>query len=172
MLRKILLVLLIALIIIQFIHPKPNKSTGPQPHYIGNSFAVPDDVKAILTKACNDCHSNNTRYPWYSNIQPVDWWLTNHIKEGKGELNFDEYTQRNLRYQYHKMEKSIDEVKENKMPLNSYTWIHKDAILTQDEKSKLIAWAETIMDTMKAKYPLDSLIRKKPTSTPPTSAGK
>jgi hypothetical protein len=161
MLRKILLFLLAGLIIIQFIHPKPNKSTAEQPHYIGNTFPIPGDVKGILAKACNDCHSNNTRYPWYSNIQPVDWWLTNHIKGGKAHLNFDDYTGRNLRYQYHKMEQTIDELKDNGMPLNSYTWIHKDAILTQDEKARLTAWAGSVMDTMKAKYPLDSLIRKK-----------
>ena len=161
MFKKILLVLLAAFIIIQFIHPKPNKASGEQPNFIGNSFAIPEDVKSILHKACNDCHSNNTRYPWYSNIQPVDWWLNNHIKEGKAGLNFDVYTNRNLRYQYHKMEDLVEQVKENRMPLSSYTWIHKDAILTDQEKAKLTAWAESIMDTMKAKYPLDSLIRKK-----------
>jgi hypothetical protein len=161
MIKKILLFLLFALIVIQFIHPKSNKSTGVHPNYIGNAFFIPEDVKPILTKACNDCHSNNTRYPWYSKIQPVDWWLTSHIKDGKKSLNFDEYTHRSLRYQYHKMEETIDMVKEDKMPLNSYLWIHKDAKLTGDEKNKLIAWANGIMDTMKAKYPIDSLLRKK-----------
>ena len=116
MIKRILLFLLAAFVVIQFIHPKPNKAKGDQPYYIGNSFPVPDDVKSILSKACNDCHSNNTRYPWYSNIQPVDWWLTNHIKEGKAHLNFDVYTNRNLRYQYHKMEELVDIVKEGEMP--------------------------------------------------------
>ncbi|MFI5131736.1 MAG: heme-binding domain-containing protein [Chitinophagales bacterium] len=161
MFKKIMLFLLIAFILIQFIHPKPNKASGEQTNYIGKSFAIPEDVKPILQKACNDCHSNNTHYPWYSNIQPVDWWLTNHIKEGKAHLNFDEYTHRNLRYQYHKMEETVEMVKENHMPLDSYTWIHKDAILDEVEKSKLIRWAESVMDTMKSKYPIDSLIRKK-----------
>ena len=156
-----MLVLLAALIIIQFIHPKRNKAEGPQPNYIGNVFAVPDDVKSILSKACNDCHSNNTVYPWYSKLQPVDWWLNKHIVNGKKHLNFDEYTHKSLRYQYHKMEETIEMVKENEMPLNSYTWVHKDAILTDGEKSNVIRWAESIMDTMKAKYPIDSLIRKK-----------
>jgi len=161
MLKKILLFLLIVFVVIQFIHPKPNKAPADQPNYIGKSFAIPGDVKTILQKACYDCHTNNTRYPWYSNIQPVDWWLTNHIHEGKKKLNFDEYTGKRLRYQYGKMDETIDLVKKGEMPLNSYTWIHKDAILTEDEKNKLIGWAEGIMDTLKAKYPLDSLIRKK-----------
>jgi hypothetical protein len=161
MLKKIFLFLLLAFIVIQFIHPKKNSAEGVQPNYIGNVYHVPDDVKQILTKACNDCHSNKTAYPWYARVQPVHWWLDKHIREGKQHLNYDEYTNRSLRYQYHKMEETIEMVKENAMPLNSYTWIHKDAILTDVEKSKLTGWAESVMDTMKAKYPIDSLIRKK-----------
>jgi Haem-binding domain len=161
MFKKIMLVLLAALIIIQFFHPKKNKAEGMQPNYIGQVFAMPGDVKTILAKACNDCHSNNTTYPWYANFQPVHWWLNNHIKEGKRGLNLDEYTNRSLRFQYHKMEDLVEQIKEGDMPLDSYTWIHKDAKLSEEEKAKLINWANTIMDTMKAKYPVDSLIRKK-----------
>lgn len=161
MLKKILLVLLLGLVIIQFIHPKKNKAEGNQSYYIGNVFTVPDNVKVILAKACNDCHTNNTIYPWYTNIQPVDWWMDHHVKEGKKELNFDEYTNKNLRFQYHKMEELVEMIKEGEMPLNSYTRIHKDAKLTEEEKSTLLNWADGIRDTMKSKYPLDSLIRKK-----------
>jgi hypothetical protein len=161
MLKKIMLFLLAGLVVIQFIHPKRNRSEGPQANYIGNVFTVPDDVKSILKKACNDCHSNNTDYPWYSKLQPVDWWMDKHVKDGKKELNFDEYTHKSLRYQYHKMEETIEMVKEGEMPLDSYTWVHKDAKLTEDEKNKIYNWANSIMDTMKAKYPIDSLIRKK-----------
>ncbi len=160
MIKKIFIFLLFALVIIQFIRPKKNKAEGPQPNYIGNNFAIPADVKSILAKACNDCHSNNTNYPWYSNFQPVLWWLDKHIKDGKKELNYDEYTSRSLRYQFHKMEETIEMVKEGEMPLNSYTWIHKDAKLSPEERSKLTNWANSIMDTMKATYPIDSLIRK------------
>jgi hypothetical protein len=159
--KKILIVLLIALIAIQFFHPKKNKSEGRQPNYIGNNFAIPADVKAILAVACNDCHSNNTRYPWYAKIQPVHWWLDKHTKDGKKGLNFDEYTNKSLRYQYGKMNQTIDLVKKGAMPLNSYTWTHKDARLKQDEKDKIIKWANSVMDTLKAHYPMDSLVRKK-----------
>ena len=87
--------------------------------------------------------------------------MHHHVNEGKKELNFDEYTNRNLRFQYHKMEEVVEMIKENEMPLDSYTWIHKDAKLTDEEKSTLVNWADGIRDTMKSKYPLDSLIRKK-----------
>ena len=161
MLKKFFLLLLLAFIIIQFIHPARNKSNGAQANYIGNAHEVPSDVKSILSKAWNDCHSNNTVYPWYSRLQPVDWWLNNHIKEGKEHLNFDEYANKPLRYQYHKMEETVEMVKEEEMPLESYTWIHKDAKLTPEERTKLVDWAGSVMATMESKYPIDSLKRKK-----------
>ena len=161
MFRIIGWLLLLGLIAIQFFHPKRNLSPGDQPNYIGKVFTIPQDVHAILTRACLDCHSNNTRYLWYFKIQPLDWWLTNHIIEGKKGLNLDEYTSRPLRYQYHKMEELIEMVKEDKMPLKSYKWTHKDARLAQEEKNKIIDWAGSVMKNLESKYPMDSLIRKK-----------
>ena len=160
-LRYIAIFLLGAFITIQFIRPKKNKQEGEAVNHISNVFAIPEDVNIILKKGCYDCHSNNTRYPWYSNIQPVAWWHADHINEGKKGINFSEYASYNLRKKYHKMEEVIDEVKEGKMPIKSYKRIHKDARLSEDEKNKLIGWANTIMDTMKARYPIDSLIKKK-----------
>jgi len=161
MFKKIMLVLLIALIAIQFIHPKKNKAEGAQPNNIGNAFPIPADVKTIMAKACYDCHTNNTRYPWYAKLQPIHWWMDGHIRDAKKAVNFDEYTNRPLRYQYHKMEETIEMVKEGKMPIKSYKWTHKDARLTTEERTKITSWAESVMDSMKAKYPIDSLIRKK-----------
>ena len=166
MFKKILLALLVLLIVIQFIHPSRNISKGEQPNNIANAFNVPAEVKTILDKACMDCHSNNTRYPWYSKIQPVDWWLDDHVKEGKRGLNLDELGARPAWLRYHKMEEVIEQVKEGKMPLNSYTWIHKDAILTADEKAKITNWAQSVMDEMKQKLPADSLIRPKRPAPP------
>ena len=161
MLKKILLLLLAALIIIQVFHPKRNKAEGEQPDYIGKLYPVPEDVHSILARACLDCHSNNTRYPWYCNFQPVDWWIAKHINDGKKDLNLDEFIKRSLRFQYNKMKDVVDLVKKEEMPLNSYTWIHKDAKLSMTEKNILVNWANVIRDSMKAKYPIDSLVRKK-----------
>ena len=161
MLKKIGWTLLISLLVIQFIRPAKNQTSAPQLNAIQTAFDVPENVSVILKKACYDCHSNNTQYPWYANIQPVYWWLNDHIEEGKGHLNFDEYTNKRLRYQYHKMEELIEEVKEGEMPLNSYTWTHTDARLTSAEKATLAGWAQQVMDTLKAHHPIDSLIRPK-----------
>jgi len=151
--------LLIALVIIQFFHPKKNIHPGDQPNALAKLHPVPDDVKTILKKACDDCHSNNTVYPWYSKIQPVDWWLNDHIQEGKRGFNLDELGARPAWLRYHKMEELKEQVEEGNMPLDSYTWIHKDAILTPDEKAKLTGWAQSIMDQMKQTLPADSLKR-------------
>ena len=161
--------LLIALIIIQFFHPRKNIQEGDQVYAIAKLHAVPEDVKVILKKACDDCHTNNTVYPWYSKIQPVDWWLDGHIGNGKKHLNLDSLAVKPAWLRFHKMEEIVKEVEEGNMPLNSYTWIHKDAILTQDEKSKLTGWAEAVMNEMKQKYPADSLVRPKRPQQPAKS---
>jgi len=161
MIKKILLFLLAALVIIQFFHPEKNIQEGVAANDISTKYPVPAEVKSILDKACMDCHSNNTAYPWYNNIQPVAWWLDNHIRDGKKELNFSAYTDKRPRFQYHKMEEVIEQVKKGEMPLNSYTWIHKDAVLTGEEKDLLINWANTVLDSLKQQYPMDSLARKK-----------
>ena len=153
--------LLIALIVIQFFHPKKNIHEGEQPNAFAKLHAVPADVKVILKKACDDCHTNNTVYPWYSKIQPVDWWLNDHVVEGKNHLNLDELASRPAWLRYHKLEEVIEQVKEGKMPIDSYTWTHKDAILTDEEKVKLTGWAQGIRDEMKQNFPADSLVRPK-----------
>jgi hypothetical protein len=165
MLKKILkwtgIILLIVFIAIQFVRPEKNKSATASANAIQNKYSMSDEVKNILTVACFDCHSNNTRYPWYSEVQPVAWWLDNHIKDGKKGLNFDEFLGYSIRKQYKRLEDVNELVKENKMPLNSYLWIHKDAKLSDQQKLTLANWAENIRDSIRANYPPDSLIGRK-----------
>ena len=159
LIKKLLLSLLVILIVLQAFRPEKNQSTDKSKH-ISTIYPVSDDANAILTKACNDCHSNNTNYPWYANVQPIAWWLEEHVEDGKKELNFDEFSTYRLRRQYHKMEEVIEQVKKKEMPLESYTIVHRDAKLTDAERVTLTSWAQSVMDSMKAKYPMDSLVRK------------
>lgn len=158
--RKILIVLLVVFIVIQFIRPSKNIHPVEESKSATTLFQTPLSVKDILQVSCMDCHSNNTSYPWYHNIQPVMWFLTRHVNEGKEHLNFDEYGEYNLRRQYHKMEEVIEVLDLQAMPLSSYTLIHKDAQLKEEEKAELINWAKANMADMKSKYPLDSLLKK------------
>lgn len=165
MLKKILKrtfqILLVVLIIIQFIRPEKNIAEGISNNDISKLYPMPENVQAILKTSCYDCHSNNTVYPWYSKIQPVAWWLNNHIVEGKRELNFSEFASYRIGRQYRKLNEINEQVKEGEMPLDSYLWIHKDAKLDEQQKLTLANWVTSVRDSIKAKYPEDSLVRRK-----------
>lgn len=154
--------LLIILIGIQFIRPSKNQQQEISTNHISRQFSIPGDVEPILEKACYDCHTNNSRYPWYYNIQPVGIWMNGHIKEAKEKLNLSEFTDKRPRVQFHKMEEIIEMVKEKAMPITSYKWTHKDARLTVAERSKIMEWAGSVMDTLKTRHPIDSLVGKQP----------
>ena len=158
--KKILIGLLVILIVMQAFRPAKNTSNDTSKD-ISKTYAVPENVKVILAKACNDCHTNSTRYPWYAEVQPVSWWLNDHIKEGKREFNLNEFDGYRIARQYKKMEECMEQLKEGEMPLPSYTLIHKDAILTDTEKQTLLNWCEVVRDSIKARYPADSLVIKK-----------
>jgi len=160
--KKIGYALLAILVIIQFFRPAKNINTADAAtaNDISKVYTVPEKVQQILKTSCYDCHSNNTIYPWYNNIQPVAWWLKNHVDEGKREINFNEFSSYSARRQYKKMEEVIEQVKEDEMPLSSYTIIHRDAKLNPEQKLALMEWAKTIRKDMESKYPPDSLKRK------------
>lgn len=158
--KKLLIVLLVLFVVAQAFRPEKNNSNDRSKD-ISNSYVVPENVKTILAKACNDCHSNNTRYPWYAEIQPVAWWINDHVKDGKKHLNFNEFDGYRIARQYKKLEECIEEVKDGEMPLTSFTIIHKDAKLSDDEKQILFTWCEIVRDSIKARYPADSLVIKK-----------
>ena len=142
--RKVGIVLLVALIIIQFFHPARNSSSQLLATDITAVAAVPVNVQQVLSRACYDCHSNNTRYPWYMNIQPVAWYLAHHITEGKKEINFSEFGSYSHKKQVHKLQEMVNELKEGDMPLSSYTLIHGDAKLSEADKTLLINWADSV----------------------------
>ena len=145
MIKKVAYILLAILIIIQFIRPARNISSAEQVNHISKKYTVPANVNTVLEKACNDCHSNNTIYPWYTNIQPVGFWMDDHVKDGKDELNLSEFLTYSPKKARHKMEEVVDMVKEGEMPLDSYTWIHTEAKLTQEEKTALTDWASALV---------------------------
>ena len=151
---------LIALVVIQFFHPKKNLS-GDLTNDISKKFPVPDSVLQILKTSCYDCHSNHTDYPWYSKIEPVDWWLTSHINDGKRGLNFNEFSSYRVAKQYKRLADINELVEKRDMPLTSYTLIHRYAILSDMQISSVKQWANALRDTIKASYPADSLVLPK-----------
>ena len=143
-LKKILLFLLIVLVISQFFGPEKNNGdiTSVEPFLAETN--PPEDVKLILKSTCFDCHSNHTRYPWYNNITPVNYWLAHHVKEGKDELNVSNWASASLKRKDHKFEELIELVEDKEMPLPSYTWTHSEADLTADQIASIVAWGKTV----------------------------
>jgi hypothetical protein len=160
-LKGILWLIVIALIVAQFFHLDKNVSATPAENHISKVFSVPVDVQNILEKSCNDCHSNNSHYYWYMSVQPVEWWLAEHIEDGKDEINFDEFASYSLRRQFHKLKEIKEQVEEDEMPISSYTLVHSEAKLSAEQKQTLIKWSEDIMNDLRSKYPIDSLERKR-----------
>ncbi len=142
LLTKILLAIGLAAVIIQFIRPARNKDERAFETDISKVMSIPDSVQIILKNACYDCHSNNTSYPWYSNIQPAGWYLARHIREAKEGLNFSEFGSYSQRGQSGKIEEVAEVISDDVMPLKSYRLLHKNARLSPDEKRLLIEWAE------------------------------
>lgn len=146
--KKWLLIFIVAFILIQFIQPARNTNGQVLQTDITRTYSVPAKVKAVLETACYDCHSNNTRYPWYANIQPGGWWLAKHIKDGKDELNFSEFGSYSPRRQANKLRSIQNSINDGTMPLWSYTLLHKNARLTNDQKALLIEWVSNVKDRM------------------------
>lgn len=146
--KKILLMLVFIVVGIQFIRPVRNESEQVQSTDITKTLNVPDSVLDALKIACYDCHSNNTIYPFYANMQPVGWILNNHIKNGKDKLNFSDFGAYSQRRQISKLRSIISQIKDDKMPLSSYCLIHKDAVLTTHTKAMIIDWSNKTKDSL------------------------
>ena len=141
-LRKILLVLLVLLIAIQFIRPEKNNGEALGDKDISKVVPVSNEVMGILKTSCFDCHSNYTDYPWYAHVNPIGFWLADHIAEGKHHLNFTEFAALELRKQKKKLEEVVEMVEDGEMPLESYVFIHRDAVLTKAQQTLLVNWAK------------------------------
>ena len=162
MLKKILtglgVLIVVALIVIQFIRPEKNDS-DIRTNDMAMAYTIPAEVDQLLEVTCFDCHSNNTVYPWYSKVQPVGWWLNKHITDGKRHLNFSDFTGSPLFVQNHKFEEIIETVEEKEMPIPSYTFLgmHPEADLTDAQREMIIDWARAQMTYLQNSYPPDSL---------------
>ena len=149
--KKIGFVLLIGFVAIQFIQPAHNKTDKVLSTDFKKLYAVPDQVLDVLENSCYDCHSNNTRYPWYSFIQPGAWWMASHIRKGKGNLNFSDFGTYSNRKQQGKLQAIINSINDKTMPLNSYTMLHKNTRLSAVNKEVLLDWIKATKDSLSQK---------------------
>lgn len=149
-LKKIALGLLILFVLLQFIPRGVNKSEEILASDITLNYQVPVEVQSVFKKACYDCHSNNTNYPWYAQVQPFRVILDRHIKNGKEELNFSEFDTYSEKRQYNKLNSIGESIKDETMPLKSYTVMHAEARLTKAEKEIVVKWITDTRNLIKA----------------------
>lgn len=138
MLKKIFSGLVLSFILIQFYRPEKTN-----PVVEGKSINAPADVAAILARSCNDCHSNNTMWPWYTNIAPVSFFTINHVNEGRKELNFSEWETYTEKRKMRKFKEIYEQVIGKEMPLASYLYVHGEATLSAEEVTILCNWAKS-----------------------------
>lgn len=138
--KTIAWILLIAFVGIQFFHTERNQSEAEYASDFMEVNTVPRMVQNKIKVSCYDCHSNNTKYPWYNKVQPVAWFLEDHIKEGKDELNFNEWGDYSDRRKNSKLRSIISQIEDDEMPLDSYTLIHRDAKFSESEKKEILKY--------------------------------
>lgn len=143
--KKIVILLFISFLIIQFFRIEKNE----KPFIVENDFLeltkAPDDVKAMIKSACYDCHSNQTKYPWYSEIAPISWYIEHHIEEAQEHLNFSIWDTYSLRKANHKLEECYEELERHKMPTSNYVLMHKEAKLSNKQIITLAQWFKNQM---------------------------
>ena len=143
-LKKISIAIVLLLLLSQAIRiDKKNPDAVPENDFLLVT-AAPAEVKNILQTCCYDCHSNTSVYPWYTHIAPVSWWIKHHINEGRQHLNFSEWAQYSPKKADHKLEECVEMVQEGEMPMSSYTLIHKNARLSEDQKLVLVNWFNSL----------------------------
>lgn len=144
-LKYFFLILIIAFVGIQFIPTKRNTSLTASPSDFLKVYQSPDKVSSLLRTSCYDCHSNTTEYPWYGSIQPMAWMLEDHIVKGKEALNLSEFGNLSKRMQRVRLTTMISEIRDDEMPLSSYLLMHQDASLSDQDKTELIEYLDSLL---------------------------
>ncbi|MFD2824069.1 heme-binding domain-containing protein [Lacinutrix iliipiscaria] len=142
--KKILWLLLLVFVIAQFFGPEKNEGDIATIDAFLAETNPPEDVKLILKESCYDCHSDVTRYPWYSYITPVNYWMADHVKHGSKHFNVSNWENNSVKRKDHKFEELIELVSDKEMPLPSYTWMHSEANLTEAQREAVLSWAEEV----------------------------
>jgi hypothetical protein len=137
------LIIITGLVIIQFFRPERNTGGTQSTDDIQQVLQVPDTLALVLENSCFDCHSNHTRYPWYSQIAPVSWYLASHIRLGRDQLNLSEFGRLEKSRKIGALSDICEMVEAGSMPLKSYLFIHRDARISEKEAEAICDWSES-----------------------------
>lgn len=149
-LKIVAIVVVAAFIIAQFFRPNRINPAVVETDALVATVHVPENVKVILSRSCADCHSNNTIYPWYSNISPVSWFLVDHVDHGRSHLNFSIWNSYDERSKLKKLDEIREQIDMAAMPLPSYLWLHRDAVLSEAGGKILKDWTLQVTADLEA----------------------
>ena len=141
-LLRLALIIIALIILIQLYRPERYTTTEITSDDVTNVLNVPDNVQKIIKRSCYDCHSNHTKWPWYSAVAPVSWFVISDVSRGRSKMNFSEWGKYSITKQGIKLDNICDEISEGDMPLKQYLYLHKDAVLSKEEKDILCGWAK------------------------------
>lgn len=136
-LKRVLIGLGAAFVLIQFYpvsHPNPP---------VDGDLTAPADVEGILRRSCYDCHSNETKWPFYSWVAPASWLVTKDVEEGRGELNFSIWSRYDATKRLSKASSIVEEIEEGRMPPKNYLLLHSGARVAPEDLEVLRRWSES-----------------------------
>ncbi len=149
LIRRALVGIVVALLVAQLVPP-----TRDNPPVVADVAASPD-VAAVLRRACYDCHSNETVWPWYSRVAPVSWLVAHDVHDGRKELNFSTWSAYDATKRRKKLKETVEEVTEGEMPPWYYVVLHAHARLDAPDVELLRAWATAESERAMAPAPRD-----------------
>jgi hypothetical protein len=138
--KWVVIVLVGLFILIQLKRPARTNPAVDELQTIEAHTQMPSQVKDILDRSCRDCHTNQTEWPWYTNVAPISWWITDHVNEGRQSLNLSEWGKLDKDRQDKKLRQICDEVEDGAMPLSVYLPMHPKARLSEQDKKTLCDW--------------------------------
>jgi hypothetical protein len=141
--KKLFILIIILLLVFQFVQPVKNISSGLGDDDISKVYNLPPEVHNTLVNKCYDCHSNNTHYPWYFNVQPIGWWLAAHVNEGKENLDFSSFARYDQEKKEHQLEEIGEVVEDGSMPIKAYVLFHPESELAEDDKQAINNWLKS-----------------------------
>ena len=154
--KKFLIAIVALLVIIQLFQiDKTNPKVDSNLDFI-NSYKPSAEVAIQVKTSCYDCHSNDTEYPFYAYVQPLGWFLKNHISEGRSKLNFSEFGTYDIKKQAHKLDECVELIEKEEMPLSSYTTMHSTAALNEDQRTMLIDYFRKLQREIQRSVPTET----------------
>jgi hypothetical protein len=139
---RLALIIIALIVLIQLYRPERYTTTEITSDDVTKVLNVPDNVQNVIKRSCYDCHSNHTRWPWYSGVAPVSWFVISDVSRGRAKMNFSEWGKYSKTKQGIKLDNICDEISQGDMPLKQYLYIHKDAVLSKEDKDILCSWAK------------------------------